>query len=207
MIVYVYTFPNGKQYVGLTTQSFYSRTGSDGKRYKGQLVYEAIKKYGWDNIDIDWVECETEDEMNELEEYLIEALDTLTPNGYNVQKGGYHNYWSDELKQKASIIQKEHYKNHPEHAQKISAALKEYHQTHTISQETRDKMSNNNKASKPVICIETNTYYKSAAEAGRQFSLNSLNLRKLCNGTSKAHTFGGYHWRWATEEEIKENQK
>lgn len=48
-VVYIHTFPNGKRYVGLTTQSVNSRWRG-GEGYKDQFVYRPIKKYGWNNI-------------------------------------------------------------------------------------------------------------------------------------------------------------
>lgn len=48
-IVYIHIFPNGKRYVGLTTQDVDSRW-RNGEGYKHQFVYKPIKKYGWNNI-------------------------------------------------------------------------------------------------------------------------------------------------------------
>ena len=49
-IVYVHVFPNGKRYVGITTQKP-SKRWQRGKNYTHNLRLErAIKKYGWDNI-------------------------------------------------------------------------------------------------------------------------------------------------------------
>ena len=47
--VYLHTFPNQKYYVGVTKQAL-SRRWRDGEGYLGQPVYDAIKKYGWENI-------------------------------------------------------------------------------------------------------------------------------------------------------------
>ena len=51
MIVYIYTFPNGKKYIGQTAQPLEKRA-KKGEGYKNSpAVYNAIKKYGWENID------------------------------------------------------------------------------------------------------------------------------------------------------------
>lgn len=47
--VYKLTFPNGKVYFG-STYSVKTRWANDGAHYKTQPVYEAIEKYGWENI-------------------------------------------------------------------------------------------------------------------------------------------------------------
>lgn len=39
--VYMHVFPNGKKYVGITSQDV-SRRWRDGKGYEGQVVYGAI---------------------------------------------------------------------------------------------------------------------------------------------------------------------
>lgn len=48
--VYMHIFPNGKRYVGITSQQI-SRRWREGKGYKSQEMFtRAINKYGWDNI-------------------------------------------------------------------------------------------------------------------------------------------------------------
>ena len=47
--VYVHVFPNGKRYVGITGRPVKERW-KNGSGYHGQVVENAIKKYGWDNI-------------------------------------------------------------------------------------------------------------------------------------------------------------
>ncbi len=47
--VYKLTFPDGMLYFG-STYSVEERWADNGTHYKGQPVYEAIEKYGWENI-------------------------------------------------------------------------------------------------------------------------------------------------------------
>ena len=48
--VYMHYFPNGKYYVGIS-RSLQTRWDCDGKRYReNKKMYEAIQKYGWENI-------------------------------------------------------------------------------------------------------------------------------------------------------------
>lgn len=87
--VYIHTFPNGKKYVGLTTQKNVKRRWLGGDGYKGQLVYKPILKYGWKNIEHKIYECETEAEMKYLERYLIAYYNTTDRRyGYNITDGG-----------------------------------------------------------------------------------------------------------------------
>lgn len=89
MIVYIYTFPNGKKYIGQTAQPLEKRA-KKGEGYKNSpAVYNAIKKYGWENIDIQVFECNSKQEMNELEQYYIKLYKTDNRlYGYNLTKGG-----------------------------------------------------------------------------------------------------------------------
>ena len=57
-----------------------------------------------------------------------------------------------------------------------------------------------NKMSKPVFCIETQVIFASQGEAGRVMNCDSSTINKCCKGVKK--TAGGYHWRYATQEEI-----
>ena len=54
-----------------------------------------------------------------------------------------------------------------------------------------------NKPRKPVLCIELNTIFKSAYEAGNHLGINQSNICKVCNG--KARSIGGYTWRYIDE--------
>ena len=55
---------------------------------------------------------------------------------------------------------------------------------------------------KIIKCIETNTLYGGITDASKQLQLNISHLSECCNG--KRNIYGGYHWRYATEQEINE---
>ena len=57
-----------------------------------------------------------------------------------------------------------------------------------------------NKNSKPVVCIETGEIFASQGEASRGKHCDSSTINKCCRGVKK--TAGGYHWRYAIQEEI-----
>ena len=88
--VYIHTvLKNNKKYVGLTTQNPKKRWGN-GKAYKRQKVfYNAILKYGWENVSHQVFKCDTEAEMKYLERYLIAYYNTTDRRyGYNISTGG-----------------------------------------------------------------------------------------------------------------------
>lgn len=90
--VYIHTAPNGKRYVGITSQEkLYRRTGSNGDGYKTQqLFWRAIQKYGWNNFTHEIVADNlTECDALKMEIELIEHYKTTNPNyGYNISVGG-----------------------------------------------------------------------------------------------------------------------
>ena len=104
--VYIHECPNGKKYVGLTSQSVEQRWGVDGRRYQNNKgnnhFYRAIQKYGWDNIKHKVFEVDTESEMYYLEKYLIAYYQSNNPKyGYNKSTGGEHQsgwHHTDEMK-------------------------------------------------------------------------------------------------------------
>ena len=50
-VVYLHIFPNKKYYVGITSAIPYTRRWRNGTSYKKQTkMYNAILKYGWENI-------------------------------------------------------------------------------------------------------------------------------------------------------------
>lgn len=95
-IVYKYTSPSGKSYIGQTTQSLSDRARFMGEGYKKCTVfYRAIQKYGWDNFSqeiLEKIECEDalalKKKLDELEQHYILQFNSLTPNGYNIRQGG-----------------------------------------------------------------------------------------------------------------------
>lgn len=89
MVVYIHIFPNGKRYIGLTMRDVNKRWGNGIGYKKQKVVYNAILKYGWNNISHIVYECDTESEMKYLERYLIAYYNTTDHRyGYNVSTGG-----------------------------------------------------------------------------------------------------------------------
>lgn len=58
---------------------------------------------------------------------------------------------------------------------------------------------------KPVVCIEQNRFYWGALEAQRKTGVTRSNISSAVTGRSR--TDGGYHWRYATPEEIEQAKK
>lgn len=88
-IVYVHTTPNGKKYVGITKNKTSVRW-QNGNGYHTQVFYNAIKKYGWENITHEIVYSNLEKEVAEQRETeLIAKYKSNNPRfGYNIANGG-----------------------------------------------------------------------------------------------------------------------
>ena len=99
--IYILTSPIGKSYIGQTTRPIEKRFKAHQlKSSKCLAIYNAIKKYGWENFEKDWYECPDED-LNFDEDLLVTEMRTLTPYGYNIREGGgSHGKHSEETKQK-----------------------------------------------------------------------------------------------------------
>lgn len=90
-IIYKYTSPSGKSYIGQTVNTLAKRadnilTGSGYK--KCSVFWEGIKKYGWSNFSVEILEEVPFDLLNERESFYIKQYNSLTPNGYNICVGG-----------------------------------------------------------------------------------------------------------------------
>lgn len=81
--VYILRFVNKKLYIGVSVNP--KRRVVEHLR-ENKIVGHAAKKYGIPELLIVWsglrVEC------FEYEQYLVDALSTIIPNGYNLQRGG-----------------------------------------------------------------------------------------------------------------------
>jgi len=101
--IYKLTFPSEKSYIGQTIRPIHERLKEHQLPSSNCVaVYNAIQKYGWENVKIDWYECPDED-LNFDEELLVEEMGTLAPGGYNLMEGGgSKGRPSEETKQKMS---------------------------------------------------------------------------------------------------------
>lgn len=133
MICYLYTFPNGKKYCGITKNSIEQRASN---RYKGQRVGYAIEKYGWENVtkeillESDDVEAICQKEINTIKE-----LNLLDSNfGYNVSPGG--NYQTEEIRKQISQSVKALWEN-PEYREHMVQTAK----TRIYTSERNEKIS------------------------------------------------------------------
>ena len=221
--VYVHIFPNNKYYVGITSKNPELRWGHKGHNYcKQTYLYNAIQKYGWDNIEHDIVASNlTEEEAKNFEIILIEKLNCKYPNGYNMTDGGNGVKGFGCFGEKNGMFGKTHSEMTK---QKISSSKKNklvgsenpfFGKHH--SDETKEKISNANKGkktpkeivqkiadknSKKVCQIDMITneiiyIYNSIREAAEILNLDRGSISKCCNGKRKS--VGGFRWEFVKE--------
>lgn len=152
---------NGLQYVGQTIKSVATRW----KQHQSpdstcRFLKHAIRKYGASNFEVELLEkCSSIEEMNEKEQFYIDSLNTMVPNGYNLNSGGKNRLASHETKNKMSKSQKGIKKPKTvEHRIKISRALKG--SKHSEEVKTRRAKA----AFKPIFVPELNTTFESIKE-------------------------------------------
>lgn len=171
-IIYMYTFPNGKRYIGKTCKSLKERQGSSNfNHYKScPVLWRAIQKYGTENIQQDILfEDYMTDEYSDRLEMLCIALFKTNCNryknpeyGYNCDDGGggvSGFRLSDEAKEK----------------------IKQANIGHVVTEETKEKIS---KANKGKFSGDKNPNYgKHASDELR---------KKLSESQKRLYTEKGY---------------
>lgn len=82
---------NNKKYIGITSRDIKVRF-QEHCSHNHTLIYDAVKKYGKENFNIEILENNiSEEEIDKRERYFINKFNTLVPNGYNLSTGGISN--------------------------------------------------------------------------------------------------------------------
>ena len=173
-VIYCFVFPNKKRYIGQTI-NFNSRMSNHRKVAKERKfktpLYNAINKYGWDNVIIEKLIICGSDDVDELERLYIQKFKSLNRKyGYNLDTGG--------------VLNKKHSRTT---RQKISDT-NQSKSKHTFR--TRVKR----------VCAYTPEgefvgIYESASEAARVHGVAANTIARVCRGGRK--TSCGLVWKWA----------
>ena len=99
-LIYKFTSPSNKSYIGKTVQSFSKRMCQHKKKSSNcTALKNAINKYGWAEMKREIVEENIpEDQLDQREKYWIKTYDTIAPHGYNLTDGGEGGSHSDIAK-------------------------------------------------------------------------------------------------------------
>ncbi|AGE55661.1 GIY-YIG catalytic domain-containing endonuclease [Acanthocystis turfacea Chlorella virus MN0810.1] len=98
--IYRLTSPSGKSYIGQTIRTIKERFKDHQSQTSGCVaIYNAIQYHGWESMKKEWFEVPDED-LDFHEEMLIALLGTLSPDGYNLTRGGAYGKMCEEVKKK-----------------------------------------------------------------------------------------------------------
>lgn len=223
--VYEHICPNGKVYIGITSQKDAERRWQYGWGYRNNILfYRAIKKYGWGNIKhIILFDGLTKEEAERKEILFIKKLKSNNPQfGYNIENGGNcTGTHSEETKKKISESQRGE-KNHnygkpsplrgkkhsPEHIEKNRKAhlgQPSYWKGKHLPPEMIEKLKKpktetakkhmSEARSVPVVCIETGERFPSGKAAAEAKGISRGSIAYVVKGMR--HTAGGFHWKYA----------
>lgn len=184
--VYLYAFPDGKKYVGMTKNTLEERRDMGYQHNKA--LQAAIRQYGWQGFRHE-VLCSglTEEEACEKEKEYIKRYKLTDPEyGYNVSFGGKSTYkglrHTKEYKDKMSRINK-------------GKAFSEDHK--------RRLKESHKKYSKSVICFDLGkniiAEYESLNQAARSVNGHPTNVNRAC---VSGRTYKKYFWQYAVVKEV-----
>ena len=184
--VYMYTFPNGKIYIGVTKHSIEERR-DNGYQHNKQLQV-AMREAGWKNIKVDILaQCEDQDTAFNKEQEFIAKFNATDPDvGYNKSHGG------------KSTFQGLHHTE--KHRQKMSKLFK----GRQFSEETIEKMRRGHaKERRPVSQIDSEgkvvSRFESLLCAARAVDGYQTNIARACKSGRK---YKGFAWKYANRKGV-----
>lgn len=228
--VYKHTSPNGKIYIGITSQTLIQRFGN-GQGYRHCThFYNAIKKYGWDKFRHETLYENLSKEDAEAKEIELIALYKSNKKefGYNITCGGSCTQHSEETKHK--IREKHIGMKYDEEFGKKQSELKKGNKNRLgqkQSDECKKKISEKNKGkntgeknyfhthiyrgkdhpgSKPVEKYDMNWNLIEKKDCAKVFSdemgiSNASHITDVCRGKRKSAY--GFRWKYAKVEEVQ----
>lgn len=192
--IYMHIFPNGKSYVGITKQSVDARFKQGFGYESQQLMWRAIQKYGWDNIEhIVLADNLSKEWACKLEQDLIWKYELNNPEyGYNITSGGdgFFGHHSEETKEK----------------------LRQINLGKKVSDETRKKISELNKGRKHSDetkrkCSEkSKAYWDSLSKEERKLS-EETRMKMSKSRSGENHPCYGKHRSEEIKQKISESKK
>lgn len=200
--VYKHVTPDGKAYVGMTCQSLSSRWGHGGGYPKNKAFSEAIKRYGWEQIQHVVIASDlSQDDAVKLEQETIRQFDATNPEkGYNISIGGLGGTlgvkFGSETRKRMSECRKG--EKNWNFGKKISKE-----QSMKLSALRKGKWSEKQKEvlravwlqnSKKVVCLDNHMVFDSIVQASKYACVNMSGIRNACNG--EYFKAGGFHWAY-----------
>lgn len=176
MIIYkIVNVLNGKMYVGLTSVSLQERwtnhkSNSRNPQKYTSALYSAMRKYGIENFIIEQIDtAQSLEELNTKEVTYIKALNTLAPNGYNLDNGGGSQNCHPETREKIrNSLKGRPFKNRMNGAPKGRPVSLERRKRISDTLKGRSAKQNN----EPIYDIETGELFESQKEAAAKLKVS-----------------------------------
>ena len=212
--IYMLISPSKKVYVGKTIclNNRFKQYRSKRKNTKGPYLYNALRKYGWDNfikVILEVFDDDVDDAfMSEREIYWIKYHESFGPKGYNCTKGGegtLGRIMSAEACAKISAASKKRVRiRHTSEARmNMSKGVRKYYDNQTEAQKAQMKernVRNNKKRMKPVIAFEKKTgitrEFESCHDAARTLTCETgkkFNRGHIGNCANKRKSYNSHH--------------
>lgn len=186
-ILYRHTSPSGKVYIGITSRTPEERWGKNGCRYKGsKAFYNAILKYGWNNIKHEILFSDlSEEDAKSLEITFIKIYKDLDIS-YNITDGGDgskgHHPSSETTSKRINSTRKTGYKN------QILVLNKNRKQIGIKHRKGVVQFS---------LCGDLICKYNSIKEASAKTKVDNSTISRCCKG--KMFIGGHYLWMYDTD--------
>lgn len=174
--VYVFTFPDGKHYVGMTGRPVRARWGNGSEFRKNTRLYKAIIEVGFANIKKEHFSYPlSRGSAERIETALIDYFDSANPEkGYNRGHGALN----------------EHGWHHPEETRE---KIRDVQKGIPKSQETKQRMRRAHER-KAVRNRTTGQEFPGVREAAEICGLSPSSVSRACSGKQK--TAGGCEWEY-----------
>jgi group I intron endonuclease len=191
-----------KEYIGQTShEDFQLRLNghmSDVKNGRKRHLYNAIRKYGWDQFTIEILysfsrEGDWQERLDELEIHEISQRGTLAPGGYNNETGGNKNkVLHEDTKELMSSV-----RSGEQHAM-----FGKHHQG-----EAKELLRDANRKEVQQWSMDGSEFirtFRSIEDAAKESGADGSHITKVCKGERK--TAGGFHWKFVQEEDVQTNE-
>lgn len=203
-ILYMHIFPNDKKYIGITKRTTNERW-MNGYGYKRQkIIYNAINKYGWNNVKhiILLNNLSFEDACKKEIEYIKKYNTNNIKFGYNSSTGGEKSALgfrhSNEAKEKIKTNNAKYWKNKHRGSNFMSKIAKGNKNRKGKTHSENSKQLNREKHSIKVLQYDLNDNFikewNSIKEAELFYNLSKGSISKVCK--KKRITTGGYKWKY-----------
>jgi len=190
------------EYIGQTAhEDFHIRLNghiSGVKNGRKRHLYNAIRKYGWDQFTIEILhnfsrEGNWQERLDELEIHEIAQRGTLSPGGYNNETGGNRNkvLHEDTKELMSSVRSGEQHAMFGKHHQDEAKELIREANRKEVQQWSRDG-------------TEFIRMFRSIEDASQETGADGSHICKVCKGERK--TAGGFNWKFVQEDDAQANE-